>query len=133
MADFSPSPVYISAKVQPGGLILVPPGYQITATVSGIWSYTKGVASCGAAGAGGPTQDNSFPEDGAPIGACLWNYLPTNGGFIRGWFKSDNQTITWGDTSPGDGTYQFLINDQHDHLDDNDGSLKIDFKYYPKP
>ena len=126
------SQVQIVANQQPGGFIVVDPGNKVTVTISGSWKYDGGSPPCGAAGVGGSINDNSFPEDGAPIGCCLWNFLPNGGGHIRGWFQADNQTITWGDTSPGDGQYQFLINDQYNHPDDNSGYLTLTYNFSPR-
>ena len=90
----------------------------VTVTVSGSWSYDPGSAPCGAGGRGGTVNDGSFRSAGTPIGALCWciaheapgvdpRITKPNWPGVTGWFTSDNQTITWNNTSPGDGSYFF--------------------------
>ena len=102
-------------------------GQTATATVSGTWSGDPGSGkTCGAAGNGVPPSAG-FPVAG-PQWCLCWSITPNEGVIpspqdVTGWFTSDNQTIDWGGTSPGDGRYHFQIND--DNLSDNSGSLTL--------
>jgi hypothetical protein len=101
-------------------------GQQATATISGQWNFSKDT-SCGAAGFGGPIGDNSFPVPMAPPGCCFWYIGPGQDGAgnqdTTGWFTANNQTITWGNTSPGYGVYSFRMNDNN--YTDNSGFLTL--------
>jgi hypothetical protein len=118
----------ISANAHPMELFEIPANYHAVVTVSGTWSFDPNRNACGAAGVGGPISDGSFPRADAPVGCLFWTIAPPVGQQpgpqdTAGWFTSDNQTIDWGGTSPGNGRYSFGINDNQ--LNDNTGQLAL--------
>jgi hypothetical protein len=103
----------------------IPVGQQATVTISGTWKFDPNRAPCGPAGTGGPIDDGSFPVPAAPIG-CVWWEITGPGQkpqYGYGWCTEDNQTIVFGGTTPGDGNYNFGINDNN--LSDNSGSMTL--------
>lgn len=66
MADFSTSPVYISAKVQLGGHILVPPGYRLQLQYQAVGHTPKGWHHAARLVPEGPRKTTLFPTMALP-------------------------------------------------------------------
>jgi hypothetical protein len=110
----------------------IPVGSKATVTFSGGWSFDPKRPPCGASGIGGPAGSGNppFPYGDAPIGALCWRIDPLPGvprgpQDTHGWCTSDNQTIVFGGTTPGDGAYWMQINDNS--LVDNIGSIQVTY------
>jgi hypothetical protein len=116
--------ITIAANRKLAASFTIPKGQKATATISGSWKFDPNRPACGASGVGGPVNNNGFDIPGAAIGCCYWNFESSGvSPSALGWFTQDNQTITWGDTIPGDGTYYFQMNDNQ--YGDNSGSLTL--------